>query len=235
MRGEYDEAVVLADRALERGRQSHGLNGEQAWAGIMFIRAWDQGHLRDVIGVVDQASQAAPHLPIWRVGLAACLASAGRHDEARPIVAELVTDAGLQHRLDSLWYAAAGLLAEVVRDLGDEARASILVQSMLPYSGRIVVTGLGRASLGPVDRFIGVAAHAAGQIDLAEHHLVAAADQARAMEAWPHLARAPCTTARQVRRERARPDDVAEAVRLEDEAERIARRLGSCSDRSARA
>ena len=57
------------------------------------------------------------------------------------------------------------------------------------------MTGLGRASLGPVDRSIGVAAHVVGDLDTADRHLIAAAEQARAMGAVPHEARAmhePC-------------------------------------------
>ena len=191
MRGEYDRSAQLADEALLRGLQSHGVNAEHAWAGHAFIRAWDRGDLASLMDTVEQAATRSGTLPIRRVGFGACLASAGRNSAAREILAEMVTETdGIRHNPDSVWLAVGSLLTEIARAVGDTERAAILLRELRPYEGRIVLTGLGRASFGPVNRYIGVAAHVAGELDEAERLLRASAKQSRWMFAVPHEARA---------------------------------------------
>jgi hypothetical protein len=190
MRGEYDTSAQLADAALVRGLQSHGVNAEQAWSGQAFIRAWDRGELAGLTGLVEQAAERPPHLAIWRVALAACLTAAGRGDEARPVLDDLVTPQRIRHPGDSLYLAIGVLLIEIGREVGTADHGAWLLQHLVPYRGRIVVTGLGRASLGPLDRPLGVAAHLAGQTELADELLRSAIKQSRWMHARPHLARA---------------------------------------------
>lgn len=190
IRGEYDRSAVLADEALVRGLQSHGVNAEQAWSGQAFIRAWDRGELAGMTSLVEQAAARPPHLPVWRVAHGVCLVASGRGDEARPLLDELITPTGIAHNPDSLYLAIGGLLTEITREVGTPEHARLLVEHLLPYRGRVIITGLGRASLGPLDRYIGLAAFLAGDIDLADELLAASAAQARSMMAVPHVARA---------------------------------------------
>ncbi len=190
LQGDYEGSAKLVDEALVRGLQSHGVNAEQAWAGHAYLRAWDRGELAGLTGIVEQAAARPPHLRIWRVALALCLIAAGRAEEARPVLQDMVTDGGVDHNPDSLWLAVCALLTEIARAVGDSARAAVLYRVMRPYSGRMIMTGLGRASLGPVDRALGVAAHVAGDLGEADRLLAAASEQCRAMGAVPHMARA---------------------------------------------
>ncbi|MBI5087643.1 MAG: AAA family ATPase, partial [Actinobacteria bacterium] len=190
LRGEYERSAQLADEALLRGLQSHGVNAEQAWSGQAYIRAWDRGELGAMTSLVEQAAARPPHLTIWRVALAACLVASGRGDEARPVLDEMVSADGIDHNPDSLYLAIGALLVEIAREVGTPEQAGWLLQHLLPFRGRVIVTGLGRASLGPIDRVLGVAAHLAGELELADELLSAAAAQSRAMHATPHLARA---------------------------------------------
>ena len=227
LQGEYARSAQLADDALVRGLQSHGINAEMAWAGQAFIRAWDRGELAGLTDIVDQAAARAPHLAIWRVGRALCMISSGRPEEARPVLEELVTDDGVRHNKDSLWLALSGLLVEIARAVDDRDRAAILLRELLPYRGRMVMTGLGRASLGPADRFVGVAAHVAGDLRLADEALAAAVEQARSMAAVPHVARALFDRAAVVHDLRG---DDAEAEALRHRARRLADRIGLVLD-----
>jgi len=227
LQGEYARSAQLADDALVRGLQSHGVNAEMAWAGQAFIRAWDRGELTGLTDIVDQAAGRAPHLAIWRVGRAMCMIASGRPEEARPTLEELVTEVGVRHNPDSLWLALTALLVEIARALDDRERATILLRELLPYRGRLVMTGLGRASLGPADRFVGVAAHVAGDLQLADEALAAAVEQARSMAAVPHVARALFDRAAVVHDLRG---DDAEAEALRHRAKRLADRVGLVLD-----
>jgi len=225
LRGDYATSARLADEALLRGLQSHGVNAEQAWSGQAFIRAWDLGHLPDMVDLVEQAAARPPYLPIWRVGLATCLAAAGRRDEAASILAEVVSEEyGILQNPDSLYLAMGSLLTEIAREVGDRERAAILLRLLRPYSGRVSMTGLGRASLGMVDRYIGVAAHVVGELDLADVHLVAAIDLARRIGAIPHEARALFDRAA-VLAERDGADS-SEAIACRERALRLAEPIG---------
>ncbi|MGD9705031.1 MAG: hypothetical protein AB7V74_21760, partial [Acidimicrobiia bacterium] len=225
LRGDYEGSAKLADEALVRGLQSHGVNAEQAWAGQAFIRAWDRGTLGDLVELAEQAAARPPHLPIWRVALGASLVASGRADEARPVLEELVTPEGIQHNRDSLWLVAGGLLVEMARELGDRDRAAILRRELEPYTGRITMSGLGRASLGPVTRFVGVAAHVSGDLDGADALLAMAVEQAYDIGAVPHEARALCDRAA-VLAERDGPGDATESARLRERAIELAEPIG---------
>jgi DNA-binding SARP family transcriptional activator len=225
LEGRYEDATKLADRGLEVGQQSHGANAEQAWAGVTFLRAWDEGRLHSLVDVVSDAGRAAPQFPIWRVAYAATTLAGGRRDEPAAVLAELVTGGRLVHNPDSLWFTSASLLTEIARSLADAERAAVLLRELEPCTGRMTVTGLGRASLGPVDRYIGVAALTAGDFDRADAHLGRAVEQARDVGAAPHVARALADRA-VTRSLRAGPGDDASAERLLAEAVGIADRLG---------
>ncbi|MGE0000165.1 MAG: BTAD domain-containing putative transcriptional regulator, partial [Ilumatobacteraceae bacterium] len=190
LRGDYDRSAQLADDALLRGLQSHGVNAEQAWSGQAFIRAWDRGELGAMTSLVEQAASRPPHLAIWRVALAACLVASGRGDEARPVLDDLVSADRIDHNPDSLYLAIGALLVEVAREVGTAEQAGWLLHHLLPFRGRMIVTGLGRASLGPIDRVLGLAAYLSGDLDLADELLSSAIAQSRAMHARPHVARA---------------------------------------------
>jgi hypothetical protein len=224
LRGEYDRAAQLADDALLRGLQSHGVNAEHAWSGHAFIRAWDRGDLPALLEMVEQSASRPATLPIWRIGLGACFAACGRTDDARQVLEETVGADGIRHNLDSVWLAVAALLVEIARAVGDAERGAILLRELRPYEGRIILTGLGRASLGPVNRYMGVAAHLAGDLDEAERLLRASAKQARWMFATPHEARALFDLSAVIA-DRDGPDS-DEAVRLRERAEQLAAPIG---------
>jgi hypothetical protein len=223
MRGEYEKSAHLADEALLRGLQSHGVNAEHAWAGHAFIRAWDQGNLPSLLDTVEQSALRGT-LPIWRVAYGTCLAATGRVDDAHTILCETVTDAGVKHNPDSVWLAVSALLVEIARAVGDTERGAILYRELRPYEGRLILTGLGRAALGPANRIIGVAAQLAGELDEAERLFRASAKQARWMFAVPHEARALFDLATLLV-ERDGPDS-EDAARARQRAERLAEPIG---------
>jgi hypothetical protein len=117
------------------------------------------------------------------------------------------------------------LLAEIARAVGDVDRATVLLRELEAFSGRLTITGLGRVSLGPVDRYVGVAAIASGALDRADEALQCAVEQARRLHAAPHIARALVDRAEALTRRDAR-GDAAAAEQSRAEAASIADDVG---------
>ena len=187
--GEYDAAERLANAALAAGLSSHGANTELAHAGQMVVLAWDRGQLPGFVDFVAVMAESNPDFATWRVALIGALIAADRHDEARPVFDELVTADGVALPDDSLFFTGASFLVEAARALGRPDAAAVLRRTLEPYAGRVVVTGLGGVSLGPVRRYVGVAAHVAGDVDAAIEHLRLAVDESIRFGMRPATAR----------------------------------------------
>jgi tetratricopeptide (TPR) repeat protein len=225
LRGDYDRAQRLADEALELGRQSHGANAVQGWMANVLVRAWDRGQLGALADIAARAVADFTAQPTWHVVHGMTLVAAGRADDARPLLETLVGRDSVTVNDDSLWATGVGLLVEIARALGDVRAGHVLAATLRPYAGRWVVAGLGRACLGPVARFAGVAAHLAGDLEAADDLLGTAVGQSRALSARPHLARSLQDRARLLR-DRRGAGDAQQADAAMAEAERIASDIG---------
>jgi DNA-binding SARP family transcriptional activator len=223
--GAYDDAERLANTALGAGLSAHGSNTEMAHAGQMFCLVWDRGQLADVVDLVEVTAAANPQLRIWTVALVGALAAAGRLDDARKPFEELVTPAGIDLRDDSLYFTGVSFLVEVARALGDAERAAVLRAALEPYAGRVAITGLGGVGIGPVRRYVGVAAHVAGDVDAAVAHLEEAVAESTRHGMRPFTARAHRDLAAALR-DRDAPGDAAAAAEHDAAATAIAGEIG---------
>jgi DNA-binding SARP family transcriptional activator/tetratricopeptide (TPR) repeat protein len=223
--GDYDAAEATANRALDAGLSSHGSNTEMAHAGQMFCLVWDRGQLGDVVDFVAATAAANPTIPIWTIALVGALAAAGRLDEARQPFESLVTPAAVDLPDDSLWFTGTCFLVEVARALGDRQRAGVLRASLEPYAGRVAITGLGGVGIGPVRRYVGVAAHVAGDVDAAITHLTAAIESSTRYGMRPFAARSHRDLAAALR-DRGGPGDAGLADEHAARAAAIAAEIG---------
>jgi DNA-binding SARP family transcriptional activator len=223
--GEYDQAEQIANEALGAGLAAHGRTIELAHAGQMFCLVWDRGQLGDVVDLVEATAAANPELRIWTVALAGALAAAGRHDEARKPFEELVTPAGVELPDDSLYFLGVCFLVEVARVLGDAERAAVLRDALRPYAGRVAITRLGGIGIGPVRRYLGVAAHIAGDVDVAVAELEQAIAESTAHGMRPFTARAHRDLAAALR-DRGGPGDADRADEHAARAAAIAAEIG---------
>jgi DNA-binding SARP family transcriptional activator len=223
--GEYEEAERIANEALAAGLASHGPNTETAHAGQMFCMAWDRGQLGDLVELVELMVGTYDAMPIWRVALAGALAAAGRDDEARDVFHALVTDDGLALPDNSLFFTGACFLVEVARALDDRRGAAVLRRTLEPYAGRVAITGLGGVGIGPVRRYVGVAAHLVGDLDAAIEHLTLAAAESERHGSRPFTARAHHDLARALT-DRDRPGDAEAAAAHAATAAAIASEVG---------
>lgn len=126
------------------------------------VLTWLQHGLREVIDVTRAYAAAAPAMPVWRAGLAAALADAGRREEALLEFDRLAADDFAALPRDNLWLAAMALLTEAVLALDLPEQAVALYDKLAPFAGRnVVLPTVGY--LGPVQVWLGILARVAGR------------------------------------------------------------------------
>jgi hypothetical protein len=129
------------------------------------------GSLRDVSvteGVDDVRVQVIAAL--WR-------AFTGDLDEAR-VSLDRCADAALAAELDSAWPSLMMNLADLMVAVGGHPAAEAVRRAVEPFGALWVVTGIGAAIRGPLDRVLGSLAALDGDLDAADSHFAAAHDAA---------------------------------------------------------
>ena len=101
----------------------------------------------------------------------------GDLDEARGSL-DRCADAALAAELDSAWPSLMMNLAELIVAVGGHPAAYAVSRAIEPYGAVWVVTGIGAAIRGPLDRSLGQLAALDGDLDAANSHFAAAHDAA---------------------------------------------------------
>ena len=148
--GEYDEARRLADLALETGRSAHGVNAEIVYAGIMFRMAQDLDQRAELIDESARMMAANPRMRLWQIAHLGALVDAGRLDEVRPILEDIIGEDGVRLPDNQMFLISTCALVAAAAALGDRERALVLRRALEPYAERFAVSGLGGISIGPV-------------------------------------------------------------------------------------
>ena len=88
------------------------------------VLTWLRHGLGDIVELLRAHAAGSPAMPVWRAGLAAALAHAGRREEALLEFERLAADdfGGLPR--DNLWLAAMALLSETALTLGPVRRGA---------------------------------------------------------------------------------------------------------------
>ena len=141
------------------------------------VLTWVQHGPREIGEVVRAYAAGAPAMPIWRAGLAAALADAGRREEALLEFDRLAADDFAALPRDTLWLAAMTLLTEAALALELPDQALVLHAKLAPFAGRNAVLPT-VAFLGPVDLWLGILAGVAGRDVQALEHFAAARTRA---------------------------------------------------------
>lgn len=188
--GNYARAQRLADQALEAGLASHGVNAVFVHAGVWLRLHYDRGTLAATIPEAERMVARHPRLRMWQVGLVTAYALEGRAEDARPLFSSMVGEDGLNLRDNQLFLPVACTLVEVAEALDDPPRAAMLRQALEPYADRLAVSGLAGISIGPVARYVGIAARVSGDRTAAERFARAAVATCERWGFVPHEARA---------------------------------------------
>ena len=223
--GRADEAEALGQQALAIRQLGPSNNAEHFFAVQLFFVRRAQGRLAELADAVAAMAERLGFLPIWRCGHALLEAELGRHESARRTLDGFAARGFAELPPDANRLPALALLAEVCALVGDGVCAAELHALLLPYAGQNLVNGTTVVLLGPVDRYLGLLALAAGRpSDAAAHFETAVASCAR-MGARPDLARAQAGLARALAA-RGTPEDRSRAATLLAEARAAAEQLG---------
>ena len=190
---QYGAAIALADGRLSEsegmafrseragrfltGRDASGTNGIQ-----MFSLRREQGRLAELAPVIRILAGGQREGGPWRPGFASLLVELGMHAEAREELARISLQ-GLAPFRESLWLASLTYITDACAAVGDSATAAMLYPELEPLAGTNVMIGHLVATYGSADRYLGMLAATAGEVELAAHHFEQALELNRQMEA----------------------------------------------------
>ena len=222
LEGDFGGAERLTTRGAQLAAGVAGSLGELIAGAQSIHRLRWTGGVADVLALMAHFADALPALPLWRHLLAVALVETGRVEEARAEYERLVAADLADLPQDNLWLAGACVTAELAASFGDARRGRLVGELLAPYDGRNAVATV---VLGPVARYLGLAALAAGEHDLALAHLGRARAAMEAGGARPQLALLALDEAR-VLAARGGPDDRRRAAALAGQAVLAAQALG---------
>jgi hypothetical protein len=189
----------------------------------LFALRGEDGRLAEMEPTIRSSIAEFPTRPLFRCLLARLLADLGDEDGARSVFEPLAADrfSGIPVNNDLL--LSLSHLAEVAWFLRDADRGAGLHDLLLPYC-RLVVDAM-ESTTGAVDRYLGLAALTAGDLQAAERHLRDALQLNARIGARPWAARTQADLARLLLA-RDQPGDREQALELVAAALGTARRLG---------
>lgn len=188
LEGRMADAERLSSEAFATGRDVQAQNAAQLYAVQLFALRMMQGRLSEVHQSLEEFARRYPAAPVWRAAAAYAMAVVGRTEHARRAF-EALSGSGLAEvPRDGEWLSTVALLIRTGALLGEARRTAELGELLVPYADRSVVTGRGATCLGPVSRFVAIAAATDGRIEEAIPHLEAALETARQWGADPLVA-----------------------------------------------
>jgi tetratricopeptide (TPR) repeat protein len=223
LEGRFADAETLVESVLRAGVSS------EPWDALVFSRVQrfalrgEDGRLAEMEPAIRRSVEEFPTRPLFRCLLARLLTELGDEDGARSVFGALATDRFAVIPVNNDMLLSLGHLAEVAWFLADAARGAVLHDLLLPYRGLVVDTM--ESTLGAVDRYLGLAALTAGDLESAEQHLQDALRLNTRIGAQPWTARTQADLA-SVLLVRDRPGDREQAAELLETAFDTARRLG---------
>jgi tetratricopeptide (TPR) repeat protein len=186
--GRLHDAERYAGEAFATGRGVQAQNAAQLYAVQLFALRAEQGRLSEVLQGLEEFARRYPAAPVWRAASAFGLAVLGRTDDARRAFEVLCAGGLAEVPRDGEWLSTVALLVRTGARLGDAQRSAELRELLAPHADRAVVTGRGAICLGPVSRFVAIAAATAGRLDEAIAQFEAALQAARRWGAEPLVA-----------------------------------------------
>lgn len=158
MRGRFQEAERLAQRALDVGARVKGVDPSWMYGLQMFTLRREQGRLHEVAPALTAFLQRKPAGLTWRPGLAAIYSELGREAEARAEFELLAEDDFKSFPQDGLWPICLAYLSEACCFLGDGRRAAVLYQFLQRFDGYCIYPGGGLTFYGAAARYLGMLA-----------------------------------------------------------------------------
>lgn len=174
MRGDHEVVDEVVADMIELGRVITIPGGQESVSGALMMQALWRGGEELVLEAL--RSMPAGGYVSAAPPLLTMLCRSGRTDEARTYL-----DTHREHIDDAIatdtWFSpmAWSMIAESACHLGDRALAVTLYDRLVVLEGQSACAGSG-SNVGPVDMFLAMAAHTAGDDDLATRHADRAAE-----------------------------------------------------------
>jgi tetratricopeptide (TPR) repeat protein len=156
--GRFVEGERLAQEALAIGQRLRGQDAFGVFGVQMFTLRREQGRLQELVSAVRHFVQMAPEASRWRPGLALIYSELNLKEEARAEFEAIAAHDFADIPRDGMWVTCMAYLTEVCAFLGDERRAAILYQALLPYARRNIIVGTTVACFGAACRYLGMLA-----------------------------------------------------------------------------
>jgi tetratricopeptide (TPR) repeat protein len=223
LEGRFADAEALVESALRAGASSEPWDAIANSRVQLFALRSEDGRLAEMEPTIRRSVEEFPTRPLFRCLLARLLAELGDDDQLRFVFEPLATDQFAVIPVNNDLLLSLGHLAEVAWLLRDAARGAVLHDLLLPYRGLVVDTI--EWSTGAVDRYLGLAALTAGDLEPAERHLRDALHLNARIGAQPWTARTQADLATLLLA-RDQPGDRERAIELLAAALGTARRLG---------
>jgi DNA-binding CsgD family transcriptional regulator/tetratricopeptide (TPR) repeat protein len=183
--------------------------------GLVMLRH-SQGRLPEVVPLLEAAAGQTGLTAVYGAALSVAYGHAGRVDEARTLLRQLVADDLHDVGANFTWLATVVALAETAELTGEADAASVLEKALWPYAGRLA--DLPQAVVAPVDLALAQLALTRGDAETAAEAATRAVEASRRRGTVVYLAR------ELIRQAAAGAADPAPAV---DEALAIADRTGA--------
>ena len=186
--GKIEEAERLAGEARRAGDRAEQPLAQQYY-GIQMIQIRSmQGRAGELLPDARDLAERFPGIPAWRGGVITLAARSGDHELARRELERFAGDDFSAIPADANWFAAMSLIGEAIALIGDEKRAPMVYEALLPYEGLVIVVARAAGCNGPIDRVLGMLAQTMGRMDDAERHLGNAVEIATRMGDRPGMA-----------------------------------------------
>jgi tetratricopeptide (TPR) repeat protein len=184
--GRFPEADDAAASALATGRRFEIAEAPLAFGVHTFFVHLHRGRLAELRSPLEGFVASRPDLVLWRLGAALAAVEAGDLEPARAVLDEFVAvlpDLDGEDEFSSDQLLLTSQLASLL-DAGAEV-AEMLWPRLLPLRGQFEVFAASAATLGPVDRALGLLAAQRGQHEDAVSLLSGALNLCRRMGAEP--------------------------------------------------
>ena len=154
--GMRDSSATTAT-ALDAGMRFGIPDAFDAWGVQLFVQMWVDEQLPQALAMLDAAGDSIVWNVAWGAAAALSAAAAGETARAKKEVATVLRE--FRRAPVANWNAiGAGLLIEAAALLHDKEAAVAGREMLATRSGQSLILGIGLAHLGPVDRYLGLAA-----------------------------------------------------------------------------
>jgi class 3 adenylate cyclase len=223
MEGRFADVDAMLGPSFELAGDDR--NFRNAVAGQLFHLSFERGTLRDLQPLLASVIATTPGLVGFQAALALTHAEGGDLDDARRVFEGLAAGGFSAVPRDLVWPGAMAILCEVAAALGDAERAAALHDLLRPHAGLLVVVANASYCPGAVDRYLGMTAAVAGDLDEADARFAAALALEDRVAAAPLAARTRYWYGRTLLA-RGGPGDAERARSLLADSAGAARRLG---------